>query len=279
MKCRQLFLSTLAICSVLHNAQGAPSMNTPTTQMISVDDHKLAFHVTQGKTPIIVLDAGGGEDSSYWKSFAPRLAHRTGFKVITYDRSGFGASEVVNGPWNVQTATDDLEHGLEQLKATHDLILVSHSLAGEIATYLVQRHPEWFRGAVLVDATVPDFFTDDTIARQIAGYAPIVAAARKAPPSPQTRQLLAVADSYESTSKAFHQASWPSSVPVVVIVSSKTPFDSASDAQLWRDAQTAFAAKAPNRTLVVAEHSSHDIPRDRPEVVLKAIEMLAAPGP
>src|SRR5580698_9637286 len=161
------------------------------TQMIARAGHKIAFHIQQGSLPVIILDAGGGLDSTYWDTLVPELARRTGSKVITYDRAGFGKSDDVSGDWNVHSATRDLEVGLEKLQATHRVILVSHSLAGEIATYLVGQHPDWFSGVVLVDANVPDYFTDEAIARGQALYAPVLARIRAAPPTPSGRQLLA----------------------------------------------------------------------------------------
>jgi pimeloyl-ACP methyl ester carboxylesterase len=249
------------------------------THLIDVDGHKIAFHVTPGHGPTIVLDAGGGLDSSYWDAVVPELAKRTGSEVITYDRAGFGASDDVSGDWNVHSATRDLAVGLEKLHATHRVILVSHSLAGEIATYLVGQHPDWFVGAVLVDANVPDYFTNEAIARGEAIYAPILAATRAAPPSKSGRQLLAVAGSFAETSRAFHGVIWPASVPVIVIVSEKTPFDDPVDAQWWKDAHAQFARRAPNRRLVNAARSSHDVAHDRPDVILSAIHDMAAGPP
>ena len=253
-------------------AQPAPP---PVTTLIDVDGHKIAFHVTPGHGPTIVLDAGGGLDSSYWGAFVPELVKRTGSRVITYDRAGFGASDEVKGPWNVHSATRDLEVGLERLHATHRVILVSHSLAGEIATYLTGQHPKWFVGAVLVDANVPDYFTDEAIARGQAIYAPIVAQIKGSAPTKSGRQLLALSESFAETSRAFHAVPWPASVPVIVIVSEKTPFDEPADAQWWRDAHAQFAKRAPNRRLVTATGSSHDVARDCPEVILTAISELA----
>jgi pimeloyl-ACP methyl ester carboxylesterase len=254
---------------------------TPTvaTQLIDVDGHKIAFHVTPGHDPIIVLDPGGGLDATYWDTIVPELAKRTGSEIITYDRSGFGTSDDVSGAWNVHSATRDLAVGLEKLHATHRVILVSHSIAGEIATYLVGQHPKWFAGAVLVDANVPDYFTDTAIARGQAIYAPMLAAIKAAPPSKEGRQLLAVADSFVETSRAFHRATWPTSVPVIVIVSEKTPFDDPADAQWWKDAHAQFAKRAPNRRLVDAAGSSHDVAHDRPDVILSAISDIAAGSP
>ena len=256
---------------------------TPATvrRMITIGGHKISFHITPAHAisdqriakhgPVIVLDAGGGLDASYWDSVVATLSKQTGYKIITYDRAGFGSSDVVPGPWSVKSATDDLSEGLRKLGVTKNVVLVSHSLAGEIATYLTRRHPQWFRGAVLVDANVPDYYTDGAIDSAIAMYAPIIAAVKAAPPSREGRQLLALSESFVPTSKAFHKVSWPHAVPVVVIVSEKTPLDAPAAAQWWRDAHAQFAKRAANRTLITADGSSHDVAHDRPDVILKAI--------
>jgi pimeloyl-ACP methyl ester carboxylesterase len=270
------WLSFALLIAPLTSALAQPA-HPAATQLIDVEGHKIAFHVTPGHDPTIVLDAGGGLDSSYWDTFVPELARRTGSKVITYDRAGFGKSDNVSGDWNVHSATRDLEVGLEKLHATHHVILVSHSLAGEIATYLVGQHPDWFIGAVLVDANVPDYFTDEAIARGQVLYAPMLAQIRAAPPTKSGRQLLALSGSFVATSREFHAKTWPDSVPVIVIVSEKTPLEDPADAQWWRDSHAQFAKHAPNRQLVTAVGSSHDVAHDRPEVILKAIAAIA-PG-
>lgn len=270
-----VWLSLMLLLAPLTSAWARPAQ-PPVTTLIDVEGHKIAFHVTPGHGPTIVLDAGGGLDSSYWNTFVPELVRRTGSQVITYDRAGLGTSDDVSGPWNVHSATRDLEVGLEKLHATQRLILVSHSLAGEIATYLTGQHPKWFVGAVLVDANVPDYFTDAAITRGQAIYAPILAQIKASPPTKAGRQLLQLSESFVETSRAFHAATWPASVPVIVIVSEKTPFDEPADAQWWRDAHAQFAKRAPNRRLVTATSSSHDVVHDRPDAILNAISDLAA---
>ncbi|MBB6252139.1 alpha/beta fold hydrolase [Nitrospirillum iridis] len=276
----------LGLCLCLAPLVSVPARaDEPATRLIARAGHNTAFHIFPAHPapgqdvahgPVIVLDAGGGLDAYYWDALVPELARRTGARIISYDRAGSGASDEVPGPWSVQGATEDLENGLRALGATHGVILVSHSLAGEIATYLAGRHPDWIAGAVLVDANVPDFFTDDVIDRQMASYAPMIAALKAQSPTPQGRQLLALADSFAETSRAFHKAVWPAAVPAVVIVSEKTPFDAPADAQWWRDAHARFAGGAPNRQLVSAQGSSHDVVHDRPEVIVQAVvDMMA----
>jgi pimeloyl-ACP methyl ester carboxylesterase len=249
------------------------------TRFVTEGGRKLAFHITPGGPCALVLDAGGGFDSSYWTSLTPQLASATGCKVITYDRAGVGASDEATGPWNVVAASHDLAAVMSAARATHDVILVSHSLAGEIAFYLAKEHPQWLRGAVLVDANVPEFYTDAVIQAQTQAFAPMIAAAKSGPSTPASRQLLSVAASFADTSKAFHAQTWPKAIPVVVIVSEKTPFDDAAAAQLWRAAHQAFADAAANRSLVVAAGSSHDVARDRPDVILGAVKALLGRQP
>ncbi|MGW5233635.1 alpha/beta fold hydrolase [Streptomyces nodosus] len=254
-----------------------------TLHMITNQGHRLAFHVTPGHQPAIVLDAGGGLDSSYWKKIVPELAEKTGSEIITYDRAGMGDSDPVPGPWKVQDAVSDLEAGLTALGATRQVILVSHSEAGEIATYATGRHPDRFAGAVLVDAALPQFSTDTEIARVAAATEAQVQQLKAKDDASLTkadRQLLAVAANYVPDQRAYHQAGWPTGVPVNVIVSEQTPFPtSAPDAEAWRAAQNEFAGEARNRHLVTAAHSSHDIPVDRPDIVVAQIEaMLDATG-
>ena len=259
-------------------ASPAPASTASTLHMITNQGHKLAFHVTPGHLPAIVLDAGGGLDSSYWKGIVPVLAKNTGSEIITYDRAGMGASDEVPGPWKVQNAVSDLETGLTDLGATRDVILVSHSEAGEIATYITRQHPGQFAGAVLVDASLPQFSTDTEIPRVAAATQAQVTAIQALKGKSVTkadRQLLAVADGYVADQRAYHQVTWPASVPAAVIVCAQTPFPtSAPDARAWRAAQAQFAAAAPNRQLVTAARSSHDIPLDRPDIVEAQIEAM-----
>lgn len=159
------------------------------------------------------------------------------------------------------------------------MILVSHSEAGEIATYITGQHPGQFAGAVLVDASVPQFSTDTEIARVAAATQAQVAAIQALKPASVTqadRQLLAVAADYVADQHAYHEATWPAAVPATVIVSSQTPFPtSPPDAQAWRTAQAQFADAAPNRHLLTAADSSHDIPLDHPDLVEAQIEAMA----
>jgi pimeloyl-ACP methyl ester carboxylesterase len=243
---------------------------------VLVHGHHLAFHIMPGHLPVLVLDAGGGADSTYWNSIVPELAKRTGSEIITYDRAGLGASDEVPPPFRMEDAVTDLESGLRQLGATRDLVLIPHSFAGSIATYLAIRHPNWISGAVLVDTNVPEFFTDEEVAHLAPIIQPMVAAELAAHPDKKTRTLEAITEAYVETSHHFYKAIWPPSIPCEVIVSEGTPFppEMKLDSKNWKDAHVAFANKACNQKLIVADGSSHDIAHDRPEVIIEATGKL-----
>ncbi|MCS7481554.1 alpha/beta fold hydrolase [Umezawaea endophytica] len=277
-----LLAASLAACST-PTAASSPSPSTPTstsapvefqTRKVTNAEHDLVFHVVDGKLPALVLDAGGGLSSSYWKDLAPKLAKATGSKVITYDRAGEGESDEVSGPWRVENAVSDLEAGLKELGVTKDVVLVSHSIAGEVATNFVTKNPGWVSGAVLIDANVPDFFTDD----MLTAFEPVIEQQKAdllaKDSTKKNRQLLAVMVDYATVHRTFHKLSWPNDVPVTAIVASETPFvDSPEAAKLWRDAQAHFAQAGPNRKHVVAENTSHEgIVTERPEIITNAIE-------
>jgi pimeloyl-ACP methyl ester carboxylesterase len=246
----------------------------PVRHMVLADGHKLAFYVTPGHLPAIVLDAGGGLDHTEWTKVTPTVARDTGSEIITYDRPGFGASPEVRGPWLAQPAAVELHDGLEKLGVNKDVVLVPHSLAGEIAFHFVRSFPGEVVGAVLVDPSLPAFYTRRETARIVAANTPLIAQLQKGPSTESSRQLIAVAANYGPIHLAYHKMTWPKSLPTVLVGSSQTPYTTTVDSQAWRTAQKTFVAASPNRRLVIAPDSTHTIPDSRPSTVIAEIENM-----
>lgn len=68
--------------------------------LVDVGGYRLNFRVIPGRAPTIVLESGGGADSSQWSSLQPELARVTGLAVVSYDRAGFGDSDLPSRPYN-----------------------------------------------------------------------------------------------------------------------------------------------------------------------------------
>ena len=243
------------------------------------DGYNVVSYVTAGTTGTIVLDAGGGNDASYWNELAPQLAASTSATIVTYDRTGVGQSDEVPGAFSPAAAGDDLAAVIESIdRPEGPVVLVGHSIAGEVAHALVSSHSQLIDGAVLIDANLPPFFTPEQTARLVEENRDAVEELKAAPSTRQIRQFIAAAENWGPVHNKFYTATWPSDLPVAVIVSEQTPFtENAEDAQNWRDAAELFASEADNRSLLTAKNTSHDVPLDDPELVERAIaEMFAS---
>src|SRR5437870_3421999 len=76
--------------------------------LIDVGDHKLHFVVTKAGEPTILLEAGGGADASQWEAIQQKLANETNATIISYNRAGYGKSELPNTPYNLKKEVQDL---------------------------------------------------------------------------------------------------------------------------------------------------------------------------
>ena len=77
-------------------------------KFVDVGTHKLHVVLTEATSEYtIVLESGGGKYATAYQEIQDALAKRTGVRVMSYDRSGFGQSEL--GP-------DDLD-AIDQVDA------------------------------------------------------------------------------------------------------------------------------------------------------------------
>jgi len=110
----------------------------------AVELHTLCWG--RASDPLLVVLHGGGANAHWWDHIAPALSER--FRVVALDFRGHGDSEypeeLVVGGFN-----DDLEGLLSQL-GNPGVVLVGHSMGGNVALDHATRHPE-VRGLVLVD--------------------------------------------------------------------------------------------------------------------------------
>ena len=61
--------------------------------LIPIGQYHLNFKSIKGGDLTILLEAGGGMDSTEWSGLAPDLALKTGATVVSYDRAGFVKSD------------------------------------------------------------------------------------------------------------------------------------------------------------------------------------------
>jgi pimeloyl-ACP methyl ester carboxylesterase len=90
----------------------------------------------QGKGEAVVLIHSGGADLRDWELIAPQLAQT--YQVITFDGRGAGQSPPLLEPANY---VEDLRQLLDHLHLDR-VILVGHSIGGQIATDFALAYPD-----------------------------------------------------------------------------------------------------------------------------------------
>ena len=134
--------------------------------LVDLGTHKMHFRIWKGEGTPILFESGGGNDGTIWNHLLEPLHSITGTTLITYDRTGYGKSEL--NP----TLTDDkkslithgigdLEKGLKLLGYKKEIMLVGHSYGGFYNQYFAVKNPELVKAIVLIDATLSCFHTTE----------------------------------------------------------------------------------------------------------------------
>ena len=121
---------------------------------IKATDGTQLFYKDWGHGRPVVLIHGWPFDADMWEYQAPALAH-AGFRVIAYDRRGFGRSDQPWTGYDYDTLADDLAAVIQGL-ALKDAALVGFSMAGgEIARYMSRYGGADVSKAVLISSICP----------------------------------------------------------------------------------------------------------------------------
>ncbi|MBJ3763079.1 alpha/beta hydrolase [Maribius pontilimi] len=109
----------------------------------------------------VILIHGWPLNADSWEHQAVTLAE-AGFRVISYDRRGFGRSGQPFGGYDYDTMSDDLGSVIQALDL-RDATIVGFSMGGgEVARYIGRHGTAKLRSAVLISSIVPYMLqTDD----------------------------------------------------------------------------------------------------------------------
>lgn len=96
--------------------------------------------------PLVVLVHGAMDRGAGMLKVSRRLDHR--FRVLRYDRRGYGRSAPHPGPFDMAGQVEDLVDLLDGRRAA----IVGHSYGGNVALATAQRHPELVAGVVVYES-------------------------------------------------------------------------------------------------------------------------------
>ena len=123
-------------------------------------DTNLHVDDTGGSGRAVVLIHGWPLSGASWSEQVPALI-AAGYRVVTYDRRGFGQSDKTRSGYDYDTLTEDLHTLLVDLDLT-DVTLVGFSMGGgEVARYFTKYGDERLHSVVFASA-VPPFLAQGT---------------------------------------------------------------------------------------------------------------------
>lgn len=132
---------------------------------VMVDGRKVVYREWGAGERTLVLVSGLGDGAETFDAVGPRLAQ--GWRVIAYDRAGYGGSADDPRVHDAERAEAELKGLLTALKVRRP-VLLGHSLGGVLAAHFAARNPDEVAGLVLEEAR-PAGFTEACKAKRMRG--------------------------------------------------------------------------------------------------------------
>lgn len=277
----------------------ATASSTADVDHIFIDNYRLQISCEGYGTPTVIMDSGLGGSSLEWVFVSQRLREIT--KVCTYDRAGYGASDMGPMPRTSSRIANELFLLLNEASVSPPFILVGHSFGGYNMQLFARRYPYLSAGLVLIDASHPDQverFLAPPLNMTTAPSTRYGIVQFRDPPPPHVRlpdklkrrviklaghwkmrrtlasELLNFRDSARQikASKPLHD------LPLIVITRGRIEGEHSAKRllieKLWLELQADLAASSPVSAHLVAGGSGHHVHIEQPDLVAFAIAML-----
>lgn len=121
-------------------------------EIIKRDGANIDYQLRGDGDITLVFVHGSYIDKTYWSEQVEYFSRK--FKVVTIDLPGHGKSGRERSAWSIRGFAEDVVAVIEQLKLQH-VVLIGHSIAGDINLIAAVSHPDPIIGFVAVD-----FFKD-----------------------------------------------------------------------------------------------------------------------
>jgi pimeloyl-ACP methyl ester carboxylesterase len=123
-------------------------------QLVDVGGRRLHLWCTGAGSPVVILEAGGSGNVLEWSRVQPDVAMTT--RVCSYDRAGFGWSDLGPNPRSAAQIVSELHRLLQTAHVPGPYVLTGHSIGGLFVRLFTSEYPVDVAGMVLVDATHED---------------------------------------------------------------------------------------------------------------------------
>jgi pimeloyl-ACP methyl ester carboxylesterase len=246
---------------------------------VDVGTHVLRFDKAGEGSPTVVIDVGIGSRSEDWAAIRAQVSLETTF--VTYDRAGYGRSEMGPLPRDAGVVAEELHSLLEAASPPGPYILVGHSLGGLHMQIFAARYPDEVAGMVLLDPPPLGWIRGEA-------YSELHAMAEEMTAEWQGRADAGgdSADFFRTIASEHREMFGRSGdlaaeiasfgdIPLVVIASGRTnPMfgDIAEEyQQYWIEQSLLLSGKSNRGEFVLAEESSHMLHTDAEQLVVEQI--------
>jgi pimeloyl-ACP methyl ester carboxylesterase len=243
-------------------------------QKVDVGGYRVFTSQAGTGEPVVVFEAGLGEDSSTWDKVLPAVSQFS--HTLVYDRAGLGKSDSSPNPKSVEQMVKELHSVLSAAHVSPPYILVGHSLGGAIVQLFAYLYPDEVAGLVLVDPEDGRLLDrlkarlskeewearERTLAQMMAGASPA-----------QNAEI----EGSKSSGKALAAALPIPDVPVVLLTGTlKDPSfpGNPTEQDLKRELQEEFLKSVLHGDHVLVPTSRHYIQEDSPQLVINAIQKV-----
>lgn len=237
--------------------------------LVDIGGYKMHFNILKGKGTPILFEAGGGNDGSVWNDLLDKIYNVTGTTLITYDRSGFGNSELnpnlkKDSDFGILNGIKELDIGLSKLGFNNEIILVSHSYGGLYNLLYTNKHPEKVKSVVLIDATPPDFWNEEFLAMRDQNVD------INSIPKPSGDYYLNV--NFNETMRYVRNLDFQENIPILNIFPENSfPGFPEVLSKRWRKLHEELGDHKDNIANIVAKGSGHAVFQDNPGLIINAI--------
>lgn len=114
----------------------------------TADDVPFAYETHGFGKPALVFVHGWSCDRSYWKDQVEALSQK--YEVITLDLAGHGESGTERDDWTIESFGDDVANLIQKL-GLNEVILIGHSMGGDVIVAASQRLTDRVKGLVWID--------------------------------------------------------------------------------------------------------------------------------
>jgi pimeloyl-ACP methyl ester carboxylesterase len=236
--------------------------------------------------PAVILEAGLAADHTAWSQVQPAAAQYA--RVCSYDRAGLGRSSPGPAPRDAERAAADLRALLDAAGVAGPYILVGHSFGGLFARRFAADNAAAVAGVVLVDAVHEDWWQQarEALPPEAPGDSERLKSFRRfltAEVADPARNAEGIA--IPAVAEQVREAGSLGATPLVVLVAGVADVlapglppevEAKLVGLLQSELPGRLGALSSDSTTVVVPDSGHNIPQQRPDIVVLAIQAVLA---